>query len=86
MVGAFRDLVKINERAGRLAGRPAKSSDKMVVSGMHLMPADLARAKRVALIKDRPVSYYMRVSFLKVLAEDEAELGITDVASTAEQQ
>ncbi|QIL78486.1 hypothetical protein G7047_13455 [Diaphorobacter sp. HDW4A] len=81
---AFRGLVQRNKTAGRLAGRPAKPErDKVVASGMHLYPVDLERAKRVAEIKDRSVSYYMRVSFLKQLAKDEEELGIAEQQKAA---
>ena len=83
-VGAFRDLVKINQAAGRLAGRPAKAQPrKVVVSGMHLYPDELERAKRVAERKDRSASSYMRLSLLKVLAEDEAALGIAEQQKAA---
>lgn len=74
---AFRGLVQRNKDAGRLAGRPVKAQQrKVVVSGMHLYPAELERAKRVAEVKERSASSYMRLSFLKQLAADEEALGI----------
>lgn len=74
-MGAFRNLVASNHAAGRLVGRPKMTPRrKVVLAGMHVMPDELERARRLAALEDRPVSSFMRRLFVGAMAELEASL------------
>ena len=74
-MGAFRNLVANNHAAGRLVGRPKLTPRrKVVLAGMHVMPDELERARRIAAIEDRPVSSFMRRLFVGALDELEASM------------